>query len=110
MSVFTIRVTIEHEGQQVSGFPMTRRLEDSLQEAKLIDQQWPDNDIQEPVSLGSTTSPISALFFDKAATIEFGVYLGLSTVSLDANSIAIVMGNAGVGYAPTAYSRVRGVA
>lgn len=110
MSVFTIRVSIEHDGQQVSGFPMTRRLEDSLQEAKIIDQQWPDNDVQEPVSLGSTTSPISALFFEKAATVEFGIYVGLSTFSLEAGGIAIVMGNAGMGYAPTAYSRVRGVA
>ena len=88
---------------------MTRRFEDTGVESKLLDQQWPDSDAQEPLGLGGTTSPIAALWFEEPATVEFGLYSGLSTFNLLANGIVVLMTSSGVGYSPTPNSHIMGL-
>lgn len=110
MSTFTVKVAIEHDGRSLPGFPIIRRLEDTGNESKIIDQRWPDADIQEPLGLGSALSPIGALVFEKQADIEFGVYSGLKVIRILPGGCAVLMASKGIGYSPTANGRVQGVA
>ena len=106
MSTFSVTVSIRHEGRTVPGFPLTRRLESSTQEANLVDQVWPDTDSQEPVG----DAAISALWFEKPATVQIGTYTGTLTFAVGADSVVLLMNTAGISFTPLANSRIRGVA
>lgn len=110
MSTIAVRVSIQHQGRALPFTPIMRRFEDTTNESQVIDELYATNDNQNPQEAGSAIAPAVALTFDAPTVVQINSNLGTKSFQLRGDSALVIMNGIPVTFAPTAGSRVRGIA